>query len=249
MVDKLTSKSRKDEEPGDSEKRAQSLQMPAVDQIRPEVVPQNLRSSGSGADFMSPILETEDGTLSAPASSEIQEFPDQIAPELAIDFINQMPEEKYIRLQLHVENGEISVIGARSVPGPLISEERLQGEIVYEVSTGQKLLAAGSLPTLGEARGLPHPEGTPEQQMHHITELSSDEFTVRIPQEELSLELLPDLQITVYRAKAGAPDQFLTSQPLSFQFGERLREVARLQGIHLAGLPEGVQRELRQAFQ
>lgn len=248
MIDKLTSKSRKEEEQPSSRENVQLPQMSEVAQIQPGVMPSEPGSGTEGLSFMSAISEEEGMGLMAPVSLETQARPDQVEQSDKL-MQQQLAQEKYIRLRLRIEKGKLSVIGVRAVEGSLTVEKRLQGEVLYEVNSGQTLIAAGSLPTLGEVRGLPYPEGLPEQQMHHITELSIAEFTVRIPQQDISLASLPDLQITVYRAKGGAPGQELTAEPLRMQFGEQLRKVAQLQGIQLETLPKTVQGELQQALQ
>lgn len=156
--------------------------------------------------------------------------------------------ERYVRLRLRVEGGEISVVGARSVEGPLIAAEKLHSGLVYEAALGKKRIGIGSIPDVGVTRSFPLPEGSPGPEGHFITELPSYEFDVRLPQKEISPRALPRLRIVVYRAKGTTPIQRIHPEPLHVQFGERLREVAQLRGIYLDNLSVNMRKKLQQAL-
>ena len=74
------------------------------------------------------------------------------------------------------------------------------------------------------------------------------DFNVRVPQGRLSLADLPKTEIVLYRIKDRPPEVAIRSGPLSAQFGEQLREVARLKGIQLKSLPTAVQTKLKRAL-
>jgi hypothetical protein len=64
----------------------------------------------------------------------------------------------YVRLRLRVTDGEMAVVGAKAVEGPLV-EPKLQGALAYEVTVGRKRVTAGGIADVGERRSFPDPEG------------------------------------------------------------------------------------------
>lgn len=152
-----------------------------------------------------------------------------------------------VRLRLRVDRGRISVIGAHAVPGVAEIPERLDYGLAYEIADGNRRLAVGSIPDVGQRRSYPDPAGRPGLDGHHLEELDSFEANVRVPQRALSTASLPRLRITLFRMKgqvAGA----ITAAPLARQFADQLRPVAELRGIGLDGLPEPVRAQLRRAM-
>ena len=100
--------------------------------------------------------------------------------------------EGYVRLRLRVTDGEISVVGAKAVEGPLV-EPKLQGALAYEATVGEKRVAAGGIPDVGERRSFPDPEGKGVMRGHHVEELKTYEVNVRIPKVQVSAAALPRL--------------------------------------------------------
>ena len=81
---------------------------------------------------------------------------------------------------------------------------------------------------------------------HHVTPLQSAQFTVRVPKDRLSLSTLRDAEVVLYRLKQSAAEtRIAPATSLSAQFGQELREVARMRGIRLEALPAATQGELR----
>ncbi len=207
---------------------------------------------GAGEGMMEPIAmparddATGDGT-GAPNAQPESPPPGDVGrpgPEAAVPPV----ESGYIRLRLRVEGGNVSVVGVRSIPGPLTTERTLQGELVYEVSRALESLATGTVPDVGVMRSFPATEGLPEQRVHHITETPSFEFNVRLPRDRLSRDTMPTTEIAIYRVKGGVLPRRLTEQPLSVQLDRELREVARLRGIDVGVLPGDVREQLDQAM-
>ena len=88
--------------------------------------------------------------------------------------------EGYVRLRLRVSDGEMSVVGAKAVEGPLV-EPRLQGALAYEATVGEKRVAAGGIPDVGQRRSFPDPEGKGVSAGHHVERAQTYEVNVRIP--------------------------------------------------------------------
>ncbi len=159
------------------------------------------------------------------------------------------PNEGYVRLHMHVANGQMSVTGAQAVAGPLVQPQSLQHEHAYEATVGTNRVAAESIPDLTERRSYPNPQGGPGQEGHYITHASSYDFIVRIPRNALSLAQLPQLRVTLYQISATAQHQPMGRQALGAQFGQQVKEVAQLNGLRIEQLPAPVQENLRKALQ
>lgn len=158
--------------------------------------------------------------------------------------------EGYVRLRLRVTDGEISVIGAKAVAGPLV-EGKLAGALAYEVLLGDTRIAAGSIPDVGERRSFPDPEGTGEMRGHHITELRSYELNVRVPKARVSRAAMSRLEIALYRVKEDLPEPRIDRLPersIGAQFPRQLREVARTKGLRPDRLNESAAEQVRRAF-
>lgn len=158
-------------------------------------------------------------------------------------------EERYVRMRVRVQGDQMEVVGAWVVEGPLVRPEKLHAGLVYEVALGEKQVGLGSIPDAGVRRSFPPPEPIGEMKGHHIEEVPSYEFPVRVPQQELSVRGLPRLRISVYRIKGKVPERSPTDALLLDQFAEELRPVAELKGIRLKDLPEGVQEEIKNALE
>jgi hypothetical protein len=157
----------------------------------------------------------------------------------------------YLRLRLHVEEGNISVAGARTVEGPLTTSDKFSSKLAYEVTIGSKRIATGSIPDVGVNRSFPNPDGSETQTGHYFVELPSYEFDVRIPREVLpSRSSLTQAEIALYRIKGTAKQSISSDNRLLLQdqFRGELREVGRLKGIPIKKLPKSVQAEISRFF-
>jgi hypothetical protein len=158
--------------------------------------------------------------------------------------------EGYVRLRLRVSDGEMSVVGAKAVEGPLV-EPRLQGALAYEATVGDKRVAAGGIPDVGERRSFPDPQGKGVMRGHHVEELKTYEVNIRIPKERVSASALPRLEIALYKMKEELPEarpDMLAAAPIGEQFGRELREVGRMKGIRPDKLARPVAQQVRKAF-
>jgi hypothetical protein len=144
--------------------------------------------------------------------------------------------DAYIRLRVRVEDGEFSIVDSHRIEGPLTQTSVLEGDYAYEVTDGERLLHAGSIPDLGVFRSFSHPNGTLEQRRHHTYELSSYDFNVRVPATSLRRAALSNIAVVLYRVKQRPParspmPQLLPAAPLEAQRTRELREVGRVVGL------------------
>lgn len=176
-----------------------------------------------------------------------RERPDQVVPRAKKPTGEAQP--GYVRLRLRVdESGAMSIVGAKAVEGPLV-ESKLQGALAYEITLGQKRVAAGAIPDAGERRSFPHPKGRGEMAGHHVSPLPAYDVNVRVSKEQVSAASLPRLQIRVYRLKAELPLERPEAGAIGPQFERELREVGTIKGIRPDKLPARVADEVRAAFE
>ena len=156
--------------------------------------------------------------------------------------------EGYVRLRVLVDDGALSVAGAKFVEGPLAETNALHPGLAYEVRLGSQSIAAGGVADAGVWRSFPDPLGRPGLQGHHIAEVPSYEIAVRIPVQKLSISALPKAQITLYRWRGTGPAMALAGQPLRSQLKGPVETVATLKGIRMSQLSKEAQTELRRAL-
>lgn len=154
-------------------------------------------------------------------------------------------DEGYVRLRLRVQGDKISVVGARTVEGPLLTPEKIHSGLIYETSYDRKRIGFGWIADAAESRSFPPKDPAPGQEGHHVTELSSFEFNARITKEEFAKANLSDVEISVYRVKEEPPNESFSSDKLGEQFSRELREVAYLKGINLNKLNDDDKKELQ----
>jgi hypothetical protein len=157
--------------------------------------------------------------------------------------------EGYVRLRVLVQNGELSVVGAKFVEGPLAPMETLHPGLAYEVALGTRRVAAGAIPDAGQWRSFPDPLGRPGLEGHHITEVASYEIAVRVPAQELSMSALPKARITLYRWRGTGPAAPVAGRSLKAQLKGRVETVATLNGIRMGRLSKEAQVEVRRALE
>lgn len=194
--------------------------------------------------------DNKDGGFMKPAPKELSTK--NIASPGKMDEQEELPKahskvkgEGYVRLRLRVTGDKISVVGARTVEGPLVTPEKIHSGLIYEASYDQKRIGFGWIAEAAESRSFPPPEPAPGQEGHHITELSSFEFNARITKEEFAKANLPDVEVSVYRVKEEPKSKVISSDKLGEQFSRELREVAHLKGINLNKLDDDDKKELQ----
>jgi hypothetical protein len=185
-------------------------------------------ASDTGGNRMAPMVEGFGG------------FPDQEPRP-----VGRSQSQGYLRLRLRVEHGQMAVMDAHRVEGPLIQPASLQHNFAYEVTVGARRVGVGSIPDLGVIRSVANPDGPPEQHGHYFTPMDRYDITVRIPEAELSLAELPQTEVALYEIEESAAGHPIQAGALRSQLGPQLREIARLKGIQLERLPQNAQGTLR----
>jgi hypothetical protein len=155
----------------------------------------------------------------------------------------------YVRLRVMVDKGDLSIVGAKFVEGPLAQPAVITAGLSYEVALGTQRIAAGDIVDAGEWRSYPDPEGRAGLQGHHLTRLDTYEIAVRVPANALSKSALPKMQINLYRWQGKQPAEVVAGRPLKSQLAGRVQTVATLKGIRLARLPKQAQSELMRALE
>jgi hypothetical protein len=154
-------------------------------------------------------------------------------------------QDGYVRVQIRMEKGQLSVIDIKQVPGPLAIPSAVIRGYTYEVLLDEQQIALGSVSDVGVRRSfanrdVPGPEGK-----HHFAALPTFEFFARIPKGHVSTANLPKINIVLHNVHE-APDRLTTLTPLQKQSGVNTVEVGRLSGIKLEQLPPAIRPHLEQ---
>ncbi|HEX8304759.1 MAG TPA: hypothetical protein VF612_07765 [Jatrophihabitans sp.] len=166
---------------------------------------------------------------------------DQIPPKARRGGRARPAGEQYIRLRVRVRGDQLSVLDSHLVDGPLGQITGFSGANAYEVSVGDRLLHAGSLPDLGLQRSFANPNGPADQRGHHFTDRSTYEFMARVPAHEVTPETIDRIAIRLHRIKEEARTDRLGAAPLAEQFARQVRPVAELVGLPASVLPEAIE--------
>ena len=62
--------------------------------------------------------------------------------------VPRKPKEGYVRLRVLVQDGELSVVGAKFVEGPLAAMSVFHSGLVYEMTLGSRRVASGAIAVL-----------------------------------------------------------------------------------------------------
>jgi hypothetical protein len=151
----------------------------------------------------------------------------------------------YVRMEVHVENGQLSVIGVKQVPGPLAMPSALIRGYAYEVLQDEQQVALGSVPDVGVRRAFANRDVEGPQGKHHFTNVPTFDFFVRIPKGHVTEATLPKLNIVLHKVE-DAPERLTSLAALQKQPGVKTVEVGRLAGIKLEQLPAAVRPHLEE---
>jgi hypothetical protein len=157
----------------------------------------------------------------------------------------QTPGEGYVRLEVHVENGKLSVTGAKQVAGPLAMPSAVIHGYAYEVLLNEQQVALGSLPDVGVRRAFANADVPDPQGKHFIINVPTFDFSVRVPNGYFATANLPQLQIVLHNVTE-APDRLTTLAALAKQPGVKTTEVGRLAGINLQELTPALRATIQQ---
>jgi hypothetical protein len=197
---------------------------------------------GAGA----PVHTSGEGTMAR--------VPWPIAPQSALPSSPQEPKvipheaapsDGYIRMEVHVENGQLSIVRMKSVPGPLALPSAVARGYVYEVLVDGQQVALGSVPDVGVRRAFANSDVPGPQGKHHFVDVPTFDFFVRVPKGYVSTANLPKLNIVLHNVRE-APDRLTTLAPLQKQVEVEADEVGRISGIKLEELTPAVRSQLEQ---
>jgi len=201
-----------------------------------------------------------DGDAETMAADEpTDEYPDMVPSGEASEeagaaaFAAGVDAEGYVRLLVEVDRGEMSILDASVVEGPLVQPE-LTGALAYEVTVGDRRVGAGAFDDLTEQHGYAPPDD--ETPGHRIGEVSRFQFAVRIPRSEITQDQLADLRIALVRPETTtrlsediAPGPGVSFEAAAVESGiEEPPVVATLEGISLADLPSAAAEALRRGL-
>ena len=187
-----------------------------------------------GKNLMKPIPSNIQKNEDTPKNPNV-EYPPQEEFRKASQKPSRKKIEGYLRLRLLVQDGNISLTEIHKVDGPLIIEDKIDSSLVYDVLVSSKRVAMGSITDVGFNRSFPNPKDVSGQEGHLFVEVPSYEFYARLPAMHLSFSALPKVEIVVYRMKSPI-ENAKSEKSLALDFGNELREVARLKGINIKTL-------------
>lgn len=218
---------------------------------RPEVF---MDKSPGPARRMDPLPTVADGRIPLTSLPEGRPIPASGIPEERLSgyadqqrpvSVIQQP-EGYVRLQVHVDNGKLTVTDAKEVPGPLVLPDTVAAGLAYEARINDKRVGLGSIPDANIIRSFPNP-GVPGQEGHKFFEVPSFDFYVRVPRADLTPETLPKLDIALYKVheqphQPVGPDRLVAHPALG------VTEIGRVEGIHVEQLAHPVRSALARAI-
>lgn len=150
-------------------------------------------------------------------------------------------DEGYLRLVIDVNDGELTLVDAAVVDGPVVFGD-LSGQMAYDVVLRGRRVAADAFDDLAVRHSYPPPD-SPEDQ-HLVGQTSHYQFIARIPRSEITTEELADLEVTLMRPPttralseqaAAAPGLPLEAAAVAAG-GEPPEVIGRLRGIDLGSL-------------
>lgn len=152
------------------------------------------------------------------------------------------PREQYVRITVHVAGDRLRVTDSHLVDGPLAQPLSFTGAAVYELSVGERMLYAASLPDIGVQRSFVDPANHPQRQGHFITERQTYDFHARVPAQLLKAKTLSSLRLTLHRIKEPLHADCMDDRRLAVQFEKRVRPIAELTGLPPSVLPGAIDR-------
>jgi hypothetical protein len=158
--------------------------------------------------------------------------------------------ESYLRLRVRVEGGDMSVVDARQVEGPLTQPSTVHGNYVAELLYNGEPVAVEAIPDLGERRSYFDPgRAVTEGGSHGSWEIPTAEFALRLPSDAMSSRSLSRADIVLYQVKdSSQPLRTRADASLRDDYQSELREVARLQGVELSSLSKAAQASVRRVL-
>jgi len=189
-----------------------------------------------GTDFAAALTGENLMTEQVEAMSETPPWPGEGPQRPKPDQAASSSTEGYIRVEIHAANGQLSVIGASDVPGPLTIPSAVINGLAYEVLVDDQQIALGSIPDVGLRRAFANRDVHGPEGQHRFIQVPTFDFFVRIPKAHVSDANLPKLTVVLHNVRQ-APDRLAPATALQRQAGVETIEVARLSGLSLERLP------------
>jgi hypothetical protein len=144
----------------------------------------------------------------------------------------------YVRLVVRMEQGQMRVVEAREVAGPLVQPDTVAHGLAHELLIGGRRVAVGSMPDAAVARSFsePGPEGLRE---HHIQPLDKYDFVIRVPRSELRGADLSNITVNVVSVQANRGN-VLSDAPLQQDPGLDVTLVASLTNVADTPVPNSL---------
>ncbi|MEV4351215.1 M64 family metallopeptidase [Actinoplanes sp. NPDC049596] len=145
----------------------------------------------------------------------------QTNPFLRVSTEAEARVDSYVRMEVRVQGGEMTILNAHEIEGPFVEPAVVANGLAHEVMVNGSLVAIGSAPDAMVSRSFSEPGyGPPE---HHIYDLDTYEFAVRVPTSSLRGARASDVTITVVDVPAPTPAEEFTQNA-----GARTAPVASL---------------------
>lgn len=149
------------------------------------------------------------------------------------------PGAGYIRLRVRVTDGEMRIVGAQRVEGPLLQPTTFTGEHAYEVTLDGLLVAREGIPDMGVSRSYPRP-GSVE---HHVAERPTTELNIRVPLDRVPAAALGRLRLSLFRFPDALPRTITGT--ISQQLGRQALVVARVEALSQGRIEPDALKELQ----
>ena len=158
--------------------------------------------------------------------------------------------ESYLRLRVRVENGNMSIVDARQVEGPLIQSSIIQNGYVAELLHNGNPVAVEAIADLGERRPYFDPgRALVEGAAHGSFDVPTAEFALRIPSGAMLFKNLPKAEIALYQIKdSSQPLRTRAGASLRTDYQSEVREVARLKGVNMTNLSKAAQASVKRVL-
>jgi hypothetical protein len=150
----------------------------------------------------------------------------------------------YVRFRVRVSADRMRILNVQTIEGPLELPQSIVGHHAYDVTLDGQRLSTEGIPDLGVQRSFPRPG----QNEHHVTELPSFEFNVRVPRASLPEGALGRLQINLYRFPDATKKQVAGAAPLSRQLGPLSHVIAKIEGIQAIHLDPAAAEQVSKLF-
>jgi hypothetical protein len=146
-----------------------------------------------------PVCNT---AMSAQTAPHLAPVPSAVARRVETETaMAESGDDSYVRLLVRMEQGNMRVVDAREIAGPLVQPDTVAHGLAHELLIGGRRVAIGSLPDAAVSRSFSEigPEGPRE---HHIYPLDTYEFVIRVSRSELRGTELARMTVNVVSVQA-----------------------------------------------